>query len=264
MENYNRSVIRGIGVLNHLATFSGGSTLKEISVGTGLNSSTLYRILLTLINFEYVVKDNNSKYFLGPAVLYLSAAYQKNFNIRIISNQFLSRLRDHSGETITLSKRQNKEVLYLEKLTGLEAIGVTTENIGERSPLHCTAVGKVILANISKDELDDILDGYNFLRKTPKTITNKDDLLDEIEEIRRVGYAFNKEENSEGLVGISAPVFDRDGVFGGVSISGLASRIYEKSASGELARDLIKTCKEISVILGGGDIIQELEKRKQD
>ena len=177
MDNCNRSIKRAVIVLNHLITQDKGITLKELSGHTGLNSSTLYRILATLKKFDYVVKDNDTRYSIGPAVLSLANAYQKSFNLYKITNVFLSQLRDYCGETIHLSKRHNSEVLYLVKLAGLEAIGVITENIGERSPLHCTAVGKVILANLSQDELSNVFDGYTFQRRTPKTITNKDDLL---------------------------------------------------------------------------------------
>lgn len=251
-SNNSRSIERGLLILGVLAQCGGEITLLELSNRVELNQSTVYRILSTFKKFNYVEQNkSNNKYRIGPAVLALSSGYLRSVNARDAVIQILTGLRDFCGETIHYAVRSGNELIYVEKIQGLHPIGLIATTMGERAPLHCTAVGKSLLAWLPAKLKQQIVNNYDFVRKTPATIVSPEAFLQELEEVKKRGYALNREEAEEGVSAIAAPVFNQQGVIGAISVTGPSSRIYEIISTLNLVDELKKASEKVSQLMGG-------------
>src|SRR5262249_31759868 len=126
---------------------------------------------------------------------------------------------------------QNGQVIHLDVIQSPNALRVAAFP-GERNPLHCTALGKAILAFLPEDEVDALLDGYAMVKKTPKTITQKTHLRAHLGLVREHGVAIDLEENLSGVTCLAAPIFDHAGrVVAALSVSGPSSRMNAKLAA---------------------------------
>ena len=148
-----RALDRAIDILSVLSD-GRPRTLSELSADIALSSSTTYRLITTLAYHNYIERDEPSgKYTLGFACLELAQSYQLNNHIRKMALPELEMLRDETTETIHLAILDNMEVVYLEKLHGLHAIGLMSSYIGGRALAYCTGLGKALLAYSDLDRV---------------------------------------------------------------------------------------------------------------
>ena len=147
-SRYNiRAVDRAVRILSVLSD-GRPRTLTELSEAIEINSSTTFRLLATLACSNYVERiEQSGAYRLGLACLELSRAYHESNDIRQSALPELEMLRDDTKETVHLAILDKMEVVYVEKLHGLHAIGLMSSRLGGRSPAYCTGVGKVLLAH---------------------------------------------------------------------------------------------------------------------
>ncbi len=242
----SRSIERGIRVLEALSKAEREISLAELSQNAQLNQSTVYRILTTYKKFGYVEQNKqSSKYRLGPIVLSLSDAYMRTNNIHALVIEELTKLRDYCGETVHYAVRSGNEVIYVEKIQGVHPVGVLSNAIGQRNPLHCTAVGKALLAWLPEGTLEEVIKQYPFSSRTLNSIVDRQYFLEELKIVKRNGYAENREEIEIGVRAIAAPVFDRAGVVGAVSITGPVARMSEIIVQLNLVKELQETCARI-------------------
>src|SRR5699024_8767169 len=117
---------------------------------------------------------------------------------------------------------------YIEKLEGNETLRMHSK-VGTRAPMHCTSVGKAILAFLPRKEVENAFDDYPFIPHTPHTIKDKDSLYEQLDQIKEGGYALDLEENELGINCIAVPIFDHTGsVIAAFSISGPKMRMTEQ------------------------------------
>lgn len=253
-----RSIERAILILNELSRARGELGILEISQNLGINQSTVYRIVSTFKKYGYIEQNaGSSKYRLGASLLPLSKGYLQSFPIRETIHEILTQFRDRCRETVHYAVRSGNEIIYLEKIQGLHPIGIVATNFGDRAPLHCTAMGKVFLAYSPQAIIEDLLKNYRLEKKTPSTIIEKDELLRELEGVRKKGYAINREELEIGVGAVAVPIFDSTGLIGAISATGPANRIYELTSTMDLVNQIIETGNEISSRLGGGHYFQD-------
>jgi len=249
-SNSSRSIERGVRVLEALSKAEREISLAELSQNASLNQSTVYRILSTYKKFGYVEQNKqSSKYRLGPVVLSLSNAYTRSNNIQSLVIEELTNLRNYCGETIHYAVRSGNEVVYVEKIQGVHPVGVLSNAIGQRNPLHCTAVGKALLAWLPEETLEQVVKDYIFTSRTLNSITEPQSFIEELKSVKRNGYAENREEIEIGVRAIAAPVFDRAGVVGAVSITGPAARMSEIVEQLDLVSKLLETCTRIGTFM---------------
>jgi DNA-binding IclR family transcriptional regulator len=149
----------------------GELSAAELSKETGLDPSTVFRLLVTLEGEGFVELNRaTSKYRPGVALLELGSRFLKNSDIRSRSIGYLERLRDEFGETVHLTILDGDEVVYLEKLAGLHPIGFMSSRVGDRNPAHCTGVGKALLAYLPDQELAELYPDGRLKRYTAQTI----------------------------------------------------------------------------------------------
>jgi IclR family acetate operon transcriptional repressor len=150
---------------------------------------------------------------------------------------------------VHLATLQGTQVIYLEKLPGLHPIGLMSSRVGDRSPAHCTGLGKALLAYVPEAELRQAYAG-GLKEFTPHTITRLPPLLAELERVRREGFAVDDEEHEQGVVCVAAPVFDTDRVVAAISASGPADRIRKEMRERGLTQAVLAAAAEISARLG--------------
>lgn len=245
-----RSVERALAILHLFILGEAEISLSEISQRVGLHQSTVFRLLATLSSAGFTEHDpQTGRYRLGPEALALGQAYLRHSDLRHIAEAPLAALRDRSSETVHLATLQGAQVIYLEKLPGLHPIGLMSSRIGDRSPAHCTGLGKALLAYVPEAEVRRTFSS-GLQSFTPRTITRIAGLLEELDRIRNQGYAVDNEEHELGVVCVAAPVFDTDRVVAAISASGPADRIRKEMREQRLTQAVLTAAGEISARLG--------------
>ena len=226
-----------------------GLQLRYIAEQTKLNKSTAYRFLAHLEKVGYLVRDNTGAYLLGPRLARLGSGSTYQSTICKVSRPILEGLWRDSGETVNLGALDGKEILYLDVLESPHNFRLASR-IGMRRPLHCTGLGKAILAWQPASFRDEVLAGARFEKLTSHSIVRPADLVAEIGRVQRRGYAIDSEEVELGARCVAAAVFDSSGeVVAGISVSGPVTRM-SRTRTAELAQAVKKAAVEISQRLG--------------
>jgi IclR family KDG regulon transcriptional repressor len=250
----NRKVIASVQhALDILNLFDGSHAElgnNEIAKMLNMDPGTAAGLVYTLKLNNYLDQNpDNRKYRLGMKLAERAAVLLDQIDLRKISTPYLEELRQWSGESINLAIRDHNEVVYIERLFGHHSLGIRSE-LGKRARLHSTALGKAILANMNPEETQTILTGYEFIPVTPKTITNLKDFLEELERVRKTGYAIDEEENELGGRCLAAPIFNNDGLpVAAVSISVPIQRLPREKII-EFGTRIKETALDISRNLG--------------
>ena len=240
-----QSIERAMAVLELFQqTGSSELSVKAIAGHLNLNKSTAFGIINTLTNLGCLQQNpHNQKYMLGLKLLSLASTVQLQ-NIIILSvHSYLELLNRRYDETVHCAMPNGNSVVYVDKVEA-GSIHISTR-IGSQNELHCTGVGKCVLAWMPEEARERVLEG-NMRSMTYNTITNAHRLREELAIIRRQGYAMDNEEISIGLSCAAVPVFSGpDNVVCAISVSGMTARIRVALENG-LIQDLKQTAAAIS------------------
>lgn len=202
---------RAISILNLLAETNQGVGLGDIAHAIGVPKSTAHRILMNLESERMVDRDPVSgRYRLGLRLFELGSLAVARFSIRDRAVQYLEALVRETDETSHLCVLEDGEVLYLDKLESNRSVRLTSR-IGLRNPVHCTGVGKVMMAYLDDAEVEEIVQRRGLARFTSKTITTLAELRIELAKVREQGYAVDDEEHEEDVRCVAAVVRDHQG-----------------------------------------------------
>lgn len=245
-----QSVERALTILELLTDYNEGLRITEISKKVNLHKSTVHRLLSTLMHKGYVTQNiESNKYKVTLKLFELGNKKLEDMDILNVSKIYIESLMKTLNEVVHLVIRDENEIVYIDKVEADNTIRMAS-NIGRRSLLYCTSVGKAMLAYMTDEEVEGIWDKSKIEKRTPNTITDFDVLKKELEIIRKTGYSVDDEENEIGVRCIGAPVFNRFGkVEGGISISGPSIRITKDKVE-EVAREVTKYANMISRELG--------------
>lgn len=254
-ERYHvRAVLRALDVLEAFSTETPALSLMEISERVGLNPSTTFRLLATLESRGYVEHDEaTGRYRVGAAVLRPTSTFLAHLNVRERVYPFLVDLRDTSRETVhlTVLDPRTMEVIYLEKLEGLQPIGLMSSRVGGRSPAYCTAVGKALLACQEPDVVRSFFSRNGMNRFTANTITTVDALMAELESVRERGYALDNAEHEEDVMCVAVPLWNHLRMaVAAVSVSGPVERLTRAIRDGALIQHVLTVGRLASRQLG--------------
>jgi DNA-binding IclR family transcriptional regulator len=241
---------RALGILDLLAGESPELGPSEVSERTGLHKSTVHRLLQVLERHRLIEKIAQSgKYRLGLRLFELGCNVMAQFDLRERAQPYLKRLVLETGETAHICILDGDRMLSIANVESPRTLR-TPSTVGHRTPLHCTSVGKALLAFLPEDERNDLISQCELTDYTRYTITKPARLKAELKLIRQRGYAMDDEEIEEGLRCVGAPVMDHSGrVVAAMSIAGAAFRLTEKRIP-EVARSVIQAASELSVELG--------------
>ena len=249
-ENMVKSVSRALDIIRLISIKKGGLGVTEIANQMDINKSSVYRILSTLVQYGYVEQDKGTeRYKLGFQFLEISSRLLESIDLSTEAKPFLQELEKETNEVIHLVVYDQGEVVYIEKLDGNEALRMHSK-VGKRAPMHCTSVGKAILAHLPSAYVKEIIERKGLPIHTENTITDKNIFLKELSDVRKKGFALDLQENEYGITCIAVPIFDHlSKVAAAVSISGPTMRMTEARLE-ELKPRMIDIGKQISSRLG--------------
>jgi IclR family transcriptional regulator, KDG regulon repressor len=246
----NRSILRGLSVIEALADGNEGLGLAQLADRSGLDKGTATRLLRTLEEAGYVRRDAELKrYSLTSRIIQVANRVGYQIDLRKVALTHLRELRDTTNEIVHLGVIENDLVVYIEKLEpNQQALQIIT-GVGQTMPVHSTSLGKSILANLPPLMRDAMIDRLDFAQATKKTIADPASLVAELDQIRAQGFALDNEENMDAVSCIAAPVFDKNGdVLAAVSCTLPSYRITDGIAP--LARAVRAAADRISKDLG--------------
>ena len=244
-----QSVDRALTILDIISNAEDGMTLAQIAQKVELPKSTVHGLISTLRDHRYVKQaEDDGRYLMGMKLFEMGSKAARSWDIRDAAKPAMRWLSKEFGETVHLGCEDNGEVLYLDKIAADSLITIVSD-IGARLPMHCSGIGKALLAHKSESEIKRYISNKGLIPLTGRTITNKDAFLEELEKVREQGFAIDDGEIMEGLRCVGAPIFDADGIVRyAISVSGQVKDIYGK----RLERLIIETkraAKEISYAL---------------
>ena len=237
---------------NILKCFSGDKThfkITELARHLGLDRSTTYRILLSLEKAGFVQKDEAGTYSLGLAAFEVGNAYLMQTDLIRVSKPIMADLASKVQETVHLAVLSDIEIVYVDKVDSPRTLGVMSK-LGQRGPLHCTSLGKTLLAFQPEDEQARIIQKIRMNPFTSRTITSKQKLIEELRIVKKQGYALDRREIEEDVECIGAPILNHLGnVIAALSISGPQRKIgtpHEK----QFIHNVVKAAALISSKMG--------------
>lgn len=214
--------------------------ISQISDEMQLSKSTIYGLVNTLVVCGYLEQNNeNKKYHLGIKLFQLGNLVKDRLNLRNEAKSYCEFLGNKYGFTAHIAALIDGKVIYIDKVDNSGSIIIYSQ-IGKEAPMHCTGVGKAILAYLPESFVESNLLNKELFEYTPNTITTRESLLKELEDIRLKGYSMDKEEIEFGLQCVAAPIFNaKSEPIAAISISAPVGRMPEK-----IIEDIAKNVKD--------------------
>lgn len=226
------SVERALRIFELLAATKAGSTLPEISRRLGLPKSSTHCLLLTLERSGYLTCDKSSRRFtFGLKLFSLAKTAAVGVRLREQARPFLRSLMSDTGLTVHMGILEQNEVVLVEKIDSAVTPKLATW-LGKRMDLHCTGLGKAVLAFLPEQAVGTVVKSHGLPRHNENTIASIRRLHKEMAEVRRLGYALDDEEEEIGTRCLGAPIFDLSRqVFGAVSVAGTTDQITSENVA---------------------------------
>lgn len=227
-EIKNKSLKKALDVLNCF-TIKPSWGVTEIAERLGLYKSNVHDIMSTLNVMNYLEKDSDTeRYKLGMQVFALSRAMGEAFSIIKIALPYMQELANISDERVYLAIGHDREIIYLEATYPAESVNLMRSILGERAKMHCTGLGKAMLANLPEEIQEEYLT-QELQSYTENTITQADKLRQELTATKQRGYAIDNMEHEFGVKCVAMPIFDKSrSVYAAISVSGLAVNFTEE------------------------------------
>ena len=213
------TVGKALEVLDCVAEVGRPVRFTELMECSPYPKATLYRFLQTLTSQNMLAYNADGTYWLGARLMRLAHAAWKTASLAPIARPFIETLATEVGESVHLAQMDHGQVLFIDKLKATDQFE-TLARVGQVAPAYCTGVGKCILAFLAPRRLELALQQQSFFRYTEDTIATVAELVAELEEIRREGVGFDRQEHQRGIISIAAPILDTNGrVLGAMSIA---------------------------------------------
>ena len=222
-KNPVKGVEKACSILEALEELNGGR-ITEVAEHTGIPKGSVHNYLSTLLQEEFVVKDG-PVYDIGLLPLDLGGYARSQREVYEVAKPEIKNLAEETGEFTSLLVEEHGWGVYIDRETGPRAVNVDAR-IGNRVHLHNTALGKAVLAHLPREYVGEILDRRGMPATTQNTITDREELFNQLERIRTEGIAIDDEERLDGFRCVAAPITDtNDDAVAAVSISGPTSRM---------------------------------------
>ena len=245
-----QSIDRAFQILETIGVEKDGLGVTEIAKRVGLHKSTVHRLLNSMVDIGYIEQNHETgAYRLGLKFIELCSLYLNNVELKTEAQPYLRNLSILTGQPVHLATLIDGAAVYIDKIEKYNTIRMYSA-IGRRIPLHCTAVGKVLLSDKSPDRIREILGGDKLTPCTPNSITDFDRLLEEVAQVRKFGWARDNEEHETGIRCIAAPIYDyRRQIIAAISTSGIKN-IISPDRDEEIAQYVIEAASGISKRMG--------------
>lgn len=238
-----QSLIRAMQLLEHMADAGGGVSISQLATVSGLPLPTVYRLLRTLVSEDYVRRGPSRRYLLGPRLIRLGES--AGLALGEVVKPFLKRLVEATGETANLGLLDGNEVVYIGQAPSKHSVRMFTE-VGRRLNVHCTGVGKALLAQLSDSQVRAMMARTGMPAQTPATITDPERLLAELRLVREQGYAADEGEQEVGVRCFAVAVVGGPALMA-ISVSGPAGRM-DNDARRKIVPVMLRAAAEIAEV----------------
>lgn len=211
-EVNNRSLARGLDILERLSDEPAGMELHEIARALDMPKSSAFNLVHTLTNKKYLTyHPDTARYTLSVRMLEIGASAVQGNSGESVVHRYMAEIHEGCNETIHCGVMDGADVVYIDKVESSRSIRMTSR-VGSRFPLSATAMGRAMLACLSDEEVIALYEGYTFPVLTEKTrVQSLNDLLRELQVIRKAGYAREIEESNENVTCLGIALRDRSG-----------------------------------------------------
>jgi len=242
--DFVQSLERGLAVIRAFDAAHPELTLSEVAAATSVTRAAARRFLLTLAELGYVRSDGRL-FSLTPKVLQLGYAYLSSLSLPDVAEPHLETLAAEVNESSSISVLDRDDVVYVVRVPVSRIMAVTI-SVGTRFPAYATSMGRVLLAGLPAEQLEEYLSRVRLQRLTSRTVSSVASLRAELARVKAQGWAIVNQELEEGLRAVAAPIRDRrDRVIAAVNISTQASRRSLDTMRRELLPPLLATVKRI-------------------
>lgn len=245
----NRTTQRTVDILKLVSKNPEGITLDEICSSLSLPKTSAYDIVVTLaeMGMVHVDRGQRQRYTIGLTAYRIGISYTNNSDTISVIEPELKALAREVGKTVFFGICSGSEVVYISKAEPENPI-ITTATVGTKNPMYCTSLGKAILAFSDPETREKLLSQMKFKSYTENTITDREALAAQLEEVQEAGYAMDRREMEEHMQCVGAPVFGPDGqVMGAISVSSLYKPAEDYDRLGRIAAG---KARELSKMLG--------------
>lgn len=247
----SQSLERGLAVLTRLAT-DGSQTLEQVAESLGVHKSTAMRLLRSLEANHFVRREGVSHYRLGSALFDLAHRALEDLDVRGAAREHLVELGERTGHTIHLATFEEDRAVYVDKVDSRHSVRMYSR-IGKRAPMHCTAVGKALVAEWPARRRRELAERLSYPVLTENTITTAEAFLAELDRVGEQGYAVDRGEHEDFIHCIAAPVHGARGeVVAAISLS-VPEVLLDRDGLLALVDDLLGAARRVSAELDWPD-----------
>jgi len=243
------SLARGLIVIQAFTQQSPQMTISQLSVKTGLSRAAVRRCLYTLTKLGFAGAEDGTRYSLRPRLLSLSHTYTTSNTLSTAAQPILERMSSALRESFSVATLDGEDIVYIAR-TQVNRVMAVDLHIGSRLPAYCTSMGRVLLAYLPPDQLEQYLTKAVLTPHTNRTITSVEKLRLALRNVRRTGYALVDQEYEVGLRSMAVPVYAHSGrVVATVNLSGNAPRLSVLEMQSRYLTHLRNAANELGVFL---------------
>jgi IclR family pca regulon transcriptional regulator len=247
--NFMTSLARGLIVIQAFTQQAPQMTISQLSIKTGLSRAAVRRCLYTLTKLGFAGAEDGSRYSLRPRMLTLSHTYTTSNTLSSAAQPILERMSAALRESFSVATLDGEDIVYIAR-TQVNRIMAVDLHIGSRLPAYCTSMGRILLAYLPNEQLEQYLAKVDLVPHTTRTITSVEKLRLALRNIRRNGYAICDQEYEVGLRSIAVPVYSSSGrVVATLNLSGNAPRLSVLEMQSRYLTPLRNAANELSVFL---------------
>ena len=250
MEQENmKSLMKTFDILDYFLRGPEEISVTEISLALGLNKTTVNRIMLKLVDRGYLKQiAKRGKYSLGTIFLEFSGIIKSRLRIRDIALPHLFELSRRVKESAMLAVWDKRSSVITESFHDAAYLSSPLKIVpdeGVSMPLYCTCLGKIFLANMTEEELQEYFKNTKLVRRTTNTLTDAHKILKQLSQIRTDGVAYDNEEYAVGVRGVGAGILNNEGkVVGSIAVLAPSVRLSPKEM-----QDIIPVVKSFSILI---------------
>jgi IclR family transcriptional regulator, KDG regulon repressor len=248
---YNRSLERALQILNAFTDERTQLTLSRLSEFLSLSRATVLRLCSTLVKYGFLQQDPASReYSLGLRVFELGSIVFHSFSLRKTASPFLDRLHLKLGRTLFLAILEQGQLVYIDKREDSLNPITFTSKIGTRRPPYWGMLGPMLMAYLPDPEVESLLEKNPLTATTKKSFTKKEEFKKWLTQIRKQGFAVDRERTFEGITGVAAPIRDfRGKVVASVAVCFISSSVDSKELK-HIIKEAQRTGLDISKEIG--------------
>jgi IclR family transcriptional regulator, pca regulon regulatory protein len=250
-SEYVQSLDRGLSVIRAFDASRPELALSDVARETGLTRATARRFLLTLVRLGYVRQDGN-RFSLRPRVLELGYSYLSALSLPELAQPHMETLVAHVNESSSIAVLDDTEIVYVVRVPTSRIMSITIA-VGTRLPAYPTSMGRVLLAALEPEALEERVTRMEIRSLTPSTVTDLEHLRRQLDRVRAQGWAAVDQELEQGVRSVAVPIRDATGaVSAALNVSVHASRMTMATLRKQVLPQLLQTAGAIEGELGAG------------